>query len=118
MAELHCAGCRCAEIADTETQRIARLVVEGKLKTGAALTDDELIYAAYDRCECGEGMAYPKNCPLNHYWDCAGILTHRAALKGQPGARRHSARMPFTFYEVKSENQPSAAGATTRPRAA
>ncbi len=91
-------------------------------------TDDKLIYAAYIKCACGAGLAYPKDptvrqvkewmedSPFLHWdhWDCSDILTGRAVPKGQEGAKVHSGKFPFAFYEIKSENQPSAHGATTR----
>lgn len=74
-------------------------------------TDDDLRYAAYARCECGAGLAYPKGMSFQDVssWDCSDILTGRA----KPGTK-HSAKYPFAFYEIKSEDQPSANGATTR----
>lgn len=92
-------------------------------------TDDQLRYAASSRCECGAGLAYPKDptvrqvkewmsdSPFNYWdhWDCSDILTGRAVPKGQEGSKMHSGKYPFAFYEIKSENQPSANGATTRP---
>lgn len=93
----------------------------------------ELIYAAFSRCPCGAGMAYPKNgdypahanrgdagpfnWPFGGWWDCSAILLGEAVEKGQPGSVEHTAVLPFAFYEIKSENQPSAKGATTRPEA-
>lgn len=74
-------------------------------------SDDELVYAAYDTCPCGAGLAYVKNANLDvgGYWDCSNIL------KGiQNNDIMHTSELPFAFYEIKSENQPSAYGATTR----
>jgi hypothetical protein len=88
---------------------------EAKAASGT-LTDAELIYAAHARCPCGAGLAYPKGIGPMGFWDCSDILTGRAALKGEPGSVKHEARLPFIFYEIKSEQQPSADGATTRPR--
>jgi hypothetical protein len=48
-------------------------------------------------------------------WDCSAILLGDAIVSGQPGAVRHTPRLPFTFYEIKAEGQPSARGRTTRP---
>lgn len=81
-------------------------------------TDEQLAYAATSRCSCGAGIAHLKNCGPHGQWDCSAILTGRAIPAGQPGAEKHTAEMPFTFYEIKSENQPSAGGATTRPSTA
>jgi hypothetical protein len=91
-------------------------------------TDDKLIYSAYARCPCGAGLAYPKDptvrqcrawnpdTPFLHWdhWDCSDILTGRAVPKGQERAKTHTGQLPFAFYEIKSENQPSANGANTR----
>lgn len=76
----------------------------------------ELIYAATVRCPCGAGLAYETNAdPFKGYWDCSAILRGEAVPSGQPGSVEHTARLPFVFYEIKGENQPSAQGATTRP---
>ena len=73
-------------------------------------TDDELTYAAVARCgKCKAGMAHPKGCDPWHQWTCSDVL------KGVGEDNGHEA-LPFSFYEVKSENQPSAQGATTRPQ--
>lgn len=80
---------------------------------------DRLIFAAHSRCPCGAGLAYdpcfedansPFAGPLSGYWDCSAILLGTADQKVQ-----HTAKLPFAFYEVLSEQQPSANGATTRP---
>lgn len=83
---------------------------------GMSHKDSDLIYAAYVRCKCGAGMAYPRGCGPCHYWDCSDILAGRAVESGKPGAVLHEAKLPFVFYEIKSENQPSANGATTRKK--
>lgn len=80
---------------------------------------DRLTFAATWRCVCGHGMAYDpegkvrsdKDSPfvMASQWECSAILlgiADRALL--------HTPPTPFAFYEVKSENQPSAGGATTR----
>ena len=79
-------------------------------KNHEAFTDADLIYAATARCSlCGAGMAYPKGCGPNHQWTCSNVLKNIGTDKG------HTA-LPFAFYEIKSENQPSAQGETTRPK--
>jgi len=81
----------------------------------------QLRYAARARCPCGAGMAYPSERSEAHnydyslfriasYWDCSAIILGTADPDVQ-----HTAQLPFAFYEIKSENQPSANGATTRP---
>lgn len=81
----------------------------------------QLVYAAHNRCPCGAGLAYDphggdKNSvfkfPHNGYWDCSAILLGTADKGVQ-----HTAQLPFAFYEILSECQPSARGATTRPDA-
>lgn len=78
--------------------------------------DNKLRYAAFERCACGAGMAYPKGEPLTEInsWECSDILTGRALAKDLECKNIHTGQMPFAFYEVKSEDQPSANGATTR----
>lgn len=90
-------------IADEETAR-------AKSYAGT-LTDKELIYAAYARCPCGAGMAYAKGIGAHGFWDCSDVLTGRA----KPNVV-HDARLQFVFWSIKSEQQTSANGATTRPK--
>jgi hypothetical protein len=75
----------------------------------AAFRADELVFAAHDRCACGAGMAYPIGCSVHDAWHCSAILRGIASRE-----LAHSAPLPFSFYEIKSEDQPSARGATTR----
>lgn len=79
------------------------------------LTEQALRYAAYKRCPCGAGLAYVPS-SKDQSWDCSDILLGRAATKGQPGSKTHTGKLPFAFYEIVSEEQPSAQGATTRPQ--
>lgn len=81
---------------------------------------DRLVYSAYSRCPCGAGLAYDP-CfedkdgvfvgPLSGYWDCSAILLGVADPSVQ-----HTGKFPFAFYEIKSEKQASASGASTRPK--
>jgi hypothetical protein len=95
---------------------------------------ERLIFSAFARCPCGAGMVYdpagasggypdeskgekndgPFVGGFGGYWDCSAILLGAAVPSGQPGAVEHSDRLPFSFYDIKSEDQPSARGATTR----
>lgn len=75
----------------------------------APFTDEELRYSAGARCSCGSGLAYPKNCGGFHRWDCSEFL------KGDR-TKPHDGPFHFAFYSIKSEDQPSAYGATTRPK--
>ena len=79
---------------------------------------DRLVYAAHSRCPCGAGLAYDPcfedeksvfKGPLSGYWDCSAVLLNKAEVNV-----KHTAQLPFAFYEVLSEQQPSARGATTR----
>jgi len=87
--------------------------VDAKIKRCHQLKDqfneDELLFAAYVRCPCGAGMAYPKGIGGFGAWDCSAILLGKADKD-----KTHEATLPFAFYNIKSEGQPSANGATTR----
>ena len=81
---------------------------------------DRLVYSALSRCPCGAGLAYDPcfedkggvfKGPLSGYWDCSAILLGEADKNV-----KHTDKLPFAFYEVRSERQPSAGGATTRPK--
>jgi len=85
------------------------------LKYQDKFNDDELVYAAYERCNCGAGMAYPKSIGVSGAWYCSDILTGRAIPGKTEGAKEHSSRKSFMYYEIKSENQSSVKGSTTRP---
>ena len=74
-----------------------------------------MTFAATKRCPCGAGLAYDDTCVEGpwrgpSYWDCSAVLAGTA----DPNVT-HTARLPFAFYEIKDEGQPSARGATTRP---
>lgn len=88
---------------------------EEKIKRCYRLEDKfepaELNFAAYTRCPCGHGMAYPKSTGSRGSWNCSAILLGIADVKAT-----HEAELPFAFYSIKSEGQPSAGGATTRPK--
>jgi hypothetical protein len=81
----------------------------------------KMTFAATARCPCGAGLAYDDTCisepfKIPSYWDCSAILLGEAIPAGEEGSVQHTAALPFTFYEIKSEDQPSARGATTRPQ--
>ena len=93
-----------------------------------AYTDSELVYAARSRCKCGAGLAYLKGSGGFGFWACSTQLTHRAKegerevlfgtqpLQSDVRELPHSLGLSFAFWEIKSEVQPSALGATTRPK--
>ena len=78
-------------------------------------TDDELRYAAYERCLCGAGMAYPVSIGMRGSWNCSAILKGEALPASDPASVMHTGEKPFSFWKVKSEGQASTRGATTRP---
>lgn len=107
----HCAGCRCKEIEMAKEAATKAAIVQAKIDVNEPFKAGELIFAADSRCQCGAGMAYPKGCGPNHYWDCSAILMGTA--KPRDG-KVHTGRLDFGFYNIKSETQPSAGGRTTR----
>lgn len=85
---------------------------------------DGLIYAATARCAyCRTGLFYPEKQrfepgsmaeDLRQCWVCLPV--YAAALANDRAFPYDSHTVyPFNFWEVKSENQPSANGASTRP---
>ena len=72
----------------------------------------KLLFAATARCPCGAGLAYDEDSSegVHGAWDCSAILLGTADK-----TKQHEARLPFAFYDVKDESQPSSQGATTRP---
>ena len=90
-------------------QRIARVITGDNT---AAFSSSELRFAAFERCNCGAGMAYPVDIGIQGAWYCSAILRGNASREV-----KHSPAMSFAFFEIKSEDQPSASGATTREAA-
>jgi hypothetical protein len=87
-----------------------RMRASSRGESDAKFAADELTFAAHARCDCGAGLAYPNDIGVHGWWDCSAILTGTADR-----AVKHAGELPFVFYEIKSDNQPSANGATTRP---
>lgn len=76
-------------------------------------TLEELRFSASYRCDCGAGFAYPHEyMNVMGDWHCSAILMGTAD-RNTP----HTRPLPFPYYEIKSEDQPTARGATTRPGA-
>lgn len=71
---------------------------------------NRLLYAATARCTCGAGLAYDESTGTAKQWECSRVLLGEAQQESG-----HIEPLPFAFYEIKSEGQPSAQGATTRP---
>lgn len=78
----------------------AREAFARRLVENPVFTDDELHYSATSLCPCGHGLAYPKACGGDHYWDCSAILKGIADPKVE-----HTGRLPFMFYDVKGESE-------------
>lgn len=82
----------------------------------APLEAKDLTYAATARCRaCGAGLAYAEDRPtlpfmIPSQWDCSAVLLGEVV----DNVAAHDA-YPFAFYEIKSEDQPSANGRSTRP---
>jgi hypothetical protein len=97
----------------TEIYKQEEVLISKKIQDCYSLKDkfieDDLRYAARDRCPCGAGMAYPKNIGINGGWHCSDILLGRASVEDT-----HDPELPFAFYDIKSADQPSANGATTK----
>jgi len=76
-----------------------------------AVTADDLVWAATARCKCGAGYVYPNftRSPQGH-WFCSASILGTA-----PAGSEHDCAKPFAFWSIKSDQQPSANGATTRP---
>lgn len=98
------------KIDEAKTFTTNSIVFEEAPKAGSYVNVD-LVYSAYCRCICGCGLAHPKTVTPNGYWDCSGILLGTA-----DPSLTHTAKLPFIFYEIVSEDQPSAKGWTTRPK--
>jgi len=104
-----------------EADEIAKQAVAAKIgEESQKPVKDRMVYSAFTRCPCGAGMAYDPLAedenstlvgPLSGYWDCSAIILGVADPKA-----KHEAKLPFAFYNIKSEGQPSAGYATTRPK--
>lgn len=77
-----------------------QVAFQQRLIDSPVFTDDELYYSAYQLCECGHGLAYPKTCGPSHYWDCSAILKGIADR-----AVTHTGQLLFSFYDIKSESE-------------
>lgn len=84
---------------------------EDFLKGKSFYKDDELRFSKTTLCPCGFGLAYPKGCGGNHYWDCAGVLKGTAD-KGV----EHCGELPFVFYDIKSEDEERTTRGIFRPK--
>lgn len=100
-----------AEAVIAQYHREQSATFEERLKTNPVFTDDELVYSRDSLCPCGHGLAYPSACGPSHYWDCS------ATLKGIADPQsKHCGRMPFAFYEIKSERGKETTRGVFRPR--
>jgi hypothetical protein len=101
-----------AQIEELKAKKLAALV---SFNAAHPTFEDGLIFSAVMRCKCGSGLCYAENEQTN-CWDCHAVFS--AQRKGeQPPAGEHT-RYLFYMYDIKSETQPSAGGATTRSQCA
>lgn len=82
-----------------------------RLKSNPIFTDDELFYSRESLCPCGHGLAYPKGCGMNHYWDCSAILKGIA-----DNSVEHTGQLPFAFYDVKGERDGQSTRGVFKPK--
>lgn len=103
--------------AQIEQLRKQKMEAIDKVRAEHKTFDDGLIYSATARCKCGAGLCYEEGKEgINGAWHCsAGVLADRAGLPLDGWDKSAHQSFPFAFYEIKSEDQPSANGATTRP---
>lgn len=90
----------------------------------------DLTYAAYKRCRCGAGLAYPKTCKDPFYfWACGFVLTND--IKYRPVAdqvgpfdagiiedanhTKHDCAFSFVFHAIQPEILEGTEHVTTRP---
>lgn len=99
------------EICGKNPHTCVEIATEGGIRCcGTCAKLNNLVFAAEARCPCGAGLAYNKS-NNDNCWDCSDILLGKADKK-----LIHTAKLPFVFWEIKSEEQPSAKGLTTRQR--
>ena len=84
----------------TQYHKEQQNLFDQRLKDNPIFTDEELRYSATARCLCGAGLAYPKACGMNHYWECSSILKGVADTTVP-----HTAQLPFMFYSIKGESE-------------
>lgn len=90
-------------------QIVEELARVERARQGKTVPED-LKYSATSRCCCGAGLAFVMDMNIHGHWDCSAILLGVAS-----SGAKHTAQMPFAYYNIKCEGQPSANGATTRP---
>lgn len=103
-----------ARIEEIKAER-DKAVKEWRAKGASSTFADGLLFAATNRCQCGKGLCYKEGDgdATENCWVC--IEAYKANLKGsQSFPYKEHTCLPFFMYEVKSETQPSADGATTR----
>lgn len=82
-------------------------------------SEEELLYSATSKCHCGAGLAYPKDSSQpdeRSVFKSASDWWCSTLLKGIPWDGKKHDVFSFAIYEIKSEDQPSANGQTTRPK--
>ena len=78
-------------------------IIEQRLKKAMSgngdFSTEELTFSAHATCDCGAGLCYPKKIGVRGSWYCSLILLGKASKD-----MRHTAPLPFSFYNIKSEN--------------
>jgi hypothetical protein len=74
--------------------------VKEKIRNNHIFTDEELNYSAQALCRCSHGLAYPKGCPIDHYWSCSAVLKGISDDKIE-----HTINLPFMYYDVRGESE-------------
>ncbi len=99
---------------DTLTAKRDKLAAE--IHAGHKTFADGLIFSATARCKCGAGLCYEEGkTGLGGAWTCSVcVLADRANLPMEGWDKSAHQAFPFREYEIKSEDQPSAMGQTTR----
>lgn len=70
--------------------------------------NEHFIFSAHSRCACGGPLFYREGGGIDGSWSC---------WLAKNGADGKHETFDFRFFEIKSECQPSAQGASTRPAA-
>ena len=88
------------KLMDEESEAAKHRIIAAKAGHGN-FKEDELKWAAYNRCECGAGLAHPAGIGINGSWYCSAILMGNANREVL-----YVNELPFAFYEIKSDTQP------------
>src|SRR5207253_1464962 len=76
------------------------------LLDAGAIKERDLVYAAWARCACGEGLAHVRG---SREWTCSAVLL------GEVAGLSHEDFLPFDRYSIPAEGDPMCPGESTRP---